>query len=171
VRFPIKTGLYLLAPLAAFLLAGWFLHAQQKDSQVIATAGTKYDLTASDLSIPLKPQTGNSLGKELDALRSSLRLYLRLSHLQAGRQPGVSYAIYLEPLGTVTRSDAFRVGYINFFSVGAGSKGNPFVFEVTGLVRELLHVRPNLSGLQVSIAPGGPPESTPSIGSIELIAN
>lgn len=171
MRFCVKTGLCVLVSLAAILLAGSFLHAQQKDSQVIATAGTRYELTATDLSIPLKPQTGSSLRKELDALRSSSQLSLRVSHLQAIRQPGVSYAIYLEPLGTVTRSDAFRVGYINFFSVSTGSKGNPFVFEVTGLVRGLLNARPDLPGLQVSIVPGGPPESTPSIGSIELIAN
>ena len=172
MRFTVvKTGLYVLASLAIFLLAGPFLHAQRNDSHVIATSGRSYDLTASDLSIPLTPQTGDSVKKGFDALRSVGRLSLRVSHLQAARQPGVSYAIYLEPLGTVTRSDAFRVGYINFFSVSTGSKGSPFVFEITDLVHGLLHASPNLRGLQVSIVPGGPPESTPSIGSIELIAN
>ena len=171
MRLSVKTALCVLTPLAAFLLAGQFLHAQRKDAHVIATAGRSYDLTASDLSIPLTPHTGDSVKKELDALRSSVRLSLRVSQLQAVRPPGVSYAIYLEPIGTITRSDASRVGYINFFSVSTGAKGSPFVFEVTELVRGLLNASPNLRGLQVSIVPGAPPEYTPSVGSIELVAN
>jgi hypothetical protein len=161
VRFPTK-----IAAFGVLLLAIQFLRAQQ-----IASATGKYDLTASDLVIPLKPQSGTSLSKLPDAIHSNLRLYLRVSHLQAVRQPGVLYAVYLEPVGTITRSDASRVGYINFFSVNAGAKGNPFTFEVTGIVRTLLSAKPELAGLQVRIVPGGPPESTPSIGSIELIAN
>jgi hypothetical protein len=81
------------------------------------------------------------------------------------------YAVYLEPVGTTTRSEASRVGYINFFSVSTGAKGNPFSFDVTELVRALLSTKPDLSGLQIRIVPGGTPESTPSIGSIELIAS
>ena len=166
MRFPVK-----IAAIGVLLFAIRCLHAQQAASQLIASAAAKYDLPASDLLIPLKQQTSGSLAKQLDASRSNRLLYLRISHLQAVHQPGVPYAVYLEPLGTTTRSDASRVGYINFFAISAGAKGNPFTFEVTGLVRALLSAKPELSGLQVRIIPGGAPESTPSIGSIELIAN
>ena len=81
------------------------------------------------------------------------------------------YVVYLESAGTTTRSEASRVGYINFFSVSAGAKGSPFSFDVTELIRALLNTKPDLSGLQVRIVPGGTPESRPSIGSIELIAS
>jgi hypothetical protein len=166
VRFLVK-----FAAIGVLLFAIRCLYAQQAASQLIASAAAKYDLPASDLLVPLKQQTGGSLAKKLEAIRSNRLLYLRISHLQAVHQPGVLYAVYLEPLGTTTRSEASRVGYINFFSINAGAKGNPFTFEVTGLVHALLSARPELAGLQVRIVPGAPPESTPSIGSIELIAD
>ena len=166
MRFLVK-----FAAIGVLLFAIRCLYAQQAASQLIASAAAKYDLPSSDLLIPLKQQTGGSLAKKLEAIRSNRPLYLRISHLQAAHQPGVLYAVYLEPLGTTTRSEASRVGYINFFSINAGAKGNPFTFEVTGLVRALLSARPELAGLQVRIVPGAPPESTPSIGSIELIAD
>jgi hypothetical protein len=116
MRFAVvKTGLYVLASLAIFLLAGPFLHAQRNDSHVIATSGRSYDLTASDLSIPLTPQTGDSVKKEFDALRSVARLSLRVSHLQAARQPGVSYAIYLEPLAQLLGPTLFVLAISIFF--------------------------------------------------------
>ena len=166
MRFLVK-----FAAIGVLLFAIRCLYAQQGASQLIASAAAKYDLPASDLLVPLKQQTGGSLAKKLEAIRSKRLLYLRISHLQAVHQPGVLYAVYLEPLGTTTRSEASRVGYINFFSINAGAKGNPFTFEVTGLVHAFLGARPELAGLQVRIVPGGPPESTPSIGSIELIAD
>lgn len=166
MRFPVK-----IAAIGVLLLAIQHLYAQQAASKLIASSTAKYDLPASDLLVPLKQQTGGSLAKQVEAIRSNRLLYLRISHLQAVRQPGVVYAVYLEPLGTTTRSDASRVGYINFFAINAGAKGNPFTFEVTGLVHALLSAKPELAGLQVRIVPGAPPESTPSIGTIELIAN
>jgi len=169
VYFPVKIIFYALAGLLALLLAVPFLHGETAP-QIIASAA-KCDLPASELSIPLKQHAAGSLAKQLDTIRTNQRLYLRLSHLQAVRPPGVLYAVYLEPVGTTTRSETSRAGYINFFSVSAGAKGNAFSFEVTELVRALLSAKPDLSGLQVRIVPGGSPESTPSIGSIELIAN
>ena len=166
MRFLVK-----FAAIGVLLFAVRYLYAQQAASQLIASAEAKYDLPSSDLLVPLKQQTGGSLVKKLEAIRSNRLLYLRISHLQAVHQPGVLYAVYLEPLGTTTRSEASRVGYINFFSINAGAKGNPFTFEVTGLVHALLSAKPELAGLQVRIVPGAPPESTPSIGSIELITD
>ena len=160
-------GLLSLAPL---FIAAPRLHAQRPASEVILTSASKSDLTTSDVSIPLKQRTAGSLRQHLEAIHANRRLYLRLSNLQAPRQPGVLYAIYLEPLGTTTRSDAARLGYLNFFAVSAGAKGNPLTFEASEVVRALLDAKPELSGLQVSIVPGGQPQSVPSIGSIELIA-
>jgi hypothetical protein len=170
VHFPLKIGFYALAALLALLLAIPFLRAQQSAQLIIASA-TRCDLSASERSITLKQQAAGPLAKQLDAILANHSLYLRLSHLQAARPPGVLYAVYLEAVGTTTRSDASRVGYINFFSASAGAKGSAFTFEVTELVRALLSAKPDLSGLQVRIVPGGTPESTPIIGSIELIAN
>lgn len=169
MHFPLKIGFFTLAALLALLLAVPLLRAEAAP-QIVASA-TKCDLPSSELSIPLKQHAAGSLAKQLDAIRTNHRLYLRLAQLQAVRQPGVMYAVYLEPVGTTTRSEASRVGYINFFSVSTGAKGNPFSFDVTELVRALLSTKPDLSGLQIRIVPGGTPESTPSIGSIELIAS
>lgn len=166
---PIKINFHTLAALLALLPAIPFLHAEA--SPQIVASSTKSALPASEVSIPLKQHAAGSLAKQLDAIGANQRLYLRLSQLQAVRPPGVTYAVYLESAGTTTRSDASRVGYINFFSVSTGAKGSPFSFDVTELIHALLSTKPDLSGLQVRIVPGGTPESTPSIGSIELIAS
>ena len=168
--FPLKIGFCAIAAFFILLLVVPFLHSQHAAAQILASAA-KCDLSASEISIPLKQHAPGSFAKQLDAIRTNQRLYLRLSQLQAVRPPGVMYAVYLESAGTTTRSEASRVGYINFFSVSAGAKGSPFSFDVTELIRALLNTKPDLSGLQVRIVPGGTPESIPSIGSIELIAS
>jgi hypothetical protein len=169
VLFTVKIGFSTLAALLALRLAVPFLHAEQAAPQIVASA-TKCELPPSERSIPLKQTAAGSLAKQLDAILTNRSMHLRLSNLQAVRPPGVLYAVYLEPVGTTTRSDTSPVGYLNFFSISAGAKGNSFSFEVTELVRALLGAKPDLTGLQVRIVPGGTPESTPSVGSIELIS-
>jgi hypothetical protein len=169
VHLRFKTVFCALAAPSILLLTVSFL-AGQTAPQVVASA-PKCELSSSEVSVPLKQQLPGSFAKQLESIRANHRLYLRLSRLQALRPPGVLYTVYLEPAGTTTRADASRVGYINFFSVSTGAKGTPFSFEVTELIHSLLIAKPDLSGLQVRIASNGPPESTPSIGSIDLIAN
>ena len=158
--------------LSACLFAASSMRAQPNAPQsVFASAGARYELNASDLTIPLKRNSATPLRKQIDALPPDRRLFLIFSSLQAPTPPGVLYAVYLEPAATEAHSDPSRVGYLNFFSVSAGSKGSPVSFEVTQIIRSLLNTKPDLTGLQVRIVPAGPPQSAPSIGNVELIAH
>jgi hypothetical protein len=157
--------------LSAFLFAASSMRFQPIAPQsVLASAGARYDLTASDLVIALKQNSATPLRKQIDALPPDRRLFLVFSNLQAPTPPGILYAIYLEPAATEVHPGSSRVGYLNFFSVSAGSKSPPVSFEVTPLIRALLSTKPDLTGLQVRIVPAGPSQSTPSIGNIELVA-
>ena len=171
MRLTVKITLFTLAPAAALLFAVWMLHAEQHSSQtVLASTGARFDLTAANRCVSLKQQTAGSLKKQLDAVPADRSLYLVIAGLQAPKPPGVLYAVHLEPGGTQAPSESSRVGYLNFFSAGAGSKGKPFSFDVTQLMRTLIHEKPDLSSLQVCLVPGGTPESTPSVESIQLLA-
>ena len=138
---------------------------------VLATTESRFELTPGDATLPLKPRSGVALKKQLDALPPSRQLYLVVSGLQASTPPGVLYALYLEPSGTQTPSASARAGYLNFYAVSAGAKSPPVSFEVTSIIRALLAAKPDLSGLQVRIVPADHPQSNPSIGNIELIAD
>lgn len=158
--------------LSACLYAATSMRAQPNAPQsVLASAAARYDLTASDLIIPLKQSSATPLRRQIDSLPPDRRLFLVFSNLQAPTPPGVLYAVYLEPAATEVHPDSSRVGYLNFFSVSAGSKGSPITFEVTQLIRTFLSTKPDLTSLQVRIVPAGAPQSTPSIGNIELIAH
>lgn len=165
-------------------LASQSAQGMQSSKEIVLAASTDVvELTGQPARVQLgsgKNSQNTSLYQILESLPASRSVYLVLTGLQAVKQPGTLFHLYLDLPEDVppTPGNAWHIGSVNFYNavpVPDAPKDkltSPVSIDITGVIRKLRSSQKLTSDTTVTIMATHPPEigSKPMIGHIAIIA-
>jgi len=155
---------------------------QSPNETVLAASANAIELTAAPVRVKLvsgKSDSNKPLGRILQSLPASRSLYLELTGLQAVKQPGTLFHLYLDlPEHVAPRpGNAWHIGSVNFYNAVPGPdapKDKPApvtTIDIAGVLRNLRSSQKLTSDSTITIMATHPPEagSKPMIGHLAII--
>lgn len=98
-----------------------------------------------------------------DSATPPTRIFLKVEEIQGDRNPGIGYAVYVNPPDDPSEADAYYAGNVSFFGIEVasdtrrdhpGGHGLQFAFDVTDVVEQLeSEGRWDLNNVTVSFVP------------------
>jgi hypothetical protein len=154
---------------------------QSPNETVLAASASAIELTAAPVRVKLVSGKSDSadVGQILQSLPASRSLYLELTGLQAVKQPGTLFHLYLDlPEDVAPKPDnAWHIGSINFYNAVPGpdapkdKPASPTTIDITGVLRNLRSSQKLTSDSTITIMATHPPEagSKPMIGQLAIV--
>ena len=169
--------------LAVFVLLSVQASATHKsklqNSTVIAKSAGKAVLKPEGVRVPVElvaaeRRLNQTLSARIAKLSPGKSLYLIFKHLQATKQPGELYNVYLNlEEGRKPGKDDRPIGILNFYNARktTSSPDQFFSFDVTEALKNLAAQQQLSETLTVTIIPLAAPEpgAVPTVGQIELV--
>jgi len=155
---------------------------QSPNETVLAASANAIELTAAPVRVKLvsgKSDSNKPLGRILQSLPASRSLYLELTGLQAVKQPGTLFHLYLDLPEDVAPKpgNAWHIGSINFYNAVPGPDApkdkpeSPTTIDIADVLRKLRSSQKLTSDSTITIMATHPPEagSKPMIGHLAII--
>lgn len=155
---------------------------QSSKETVLAASARAIELTATPVRVKLvsgKSDANTNLGQILQSLSPSRSLYLELDGLQAVKQPGTLFHLYLDlPQHVAPKpGNAWHIGSINFYNAVPGPDAPkdkpslPTTIDIAGVLRNLRSSQKLTADSTITIMATHPPEagSKPMIGHMAII--
>jgi hypothetical protein len=149
---------------------------------VLAASPRAIELTSTPVRVTLVSgnDTNKNLGQILQSLPASRGLYLELTGLQAIKQPGTLFHLYLDLPENVAPNptNAWHIGSINFYNAVPGPDApknmpaSPTTIDIDGVLRNLSSTQKLTPDSTITIVATHAPEagSKPMIGHMAIIA-
>jgi hypothetical protein len=154
---------------------------QSSQETVLASSASAIELTAAPVRVKLVAGKSDStnLGQILQSLPASRSLYLELTGLQAVKQPGTLFHLYLDLPEDVAPKpgNAWHIGSINFYNAVPGPDAPkdkpalPTTIDIADVLRNLRSSQKLTADSTITIMATHPPEagSKPMIGQLAII--
>jgi len=149
---------------------------------VLAASTRAIELTATPVRVKLvsgKNDAHTNLGQIVQSLSPSRSLYLEVAGLQAVKQPGTLFHLYLDlPQHVAPKpGNAWHIGSINFYNAVPGPDApkdkpeSPTTIDIADVLRKLRSSQKLTSDSTITIMATHPPEagSKPMIGHLAII--
>jgi hypothetical protein len=156
---------------------------QSPNETVLAASTSAIELTAAPVRVKLvsgKSDANTNLDHMLQSLSPSRTLYLEVAGLQAVKQPGTLFHLYLDLPEDVAPKpgNAWDIGSINFYNAVPGPDAPkdkpslPTTIDIGGVLRNLRSSQKLTADSTITIMATRPPEagSKPMIGHLAIIA-
>jgi hypothetical protein len=169
--------------LCSGMLASKPAQSMESSRETVLAASTRaIELTAAPVRVKLVSGRGDAttnLGKVLQSLSPSRSLYLEVAGLQAVKQPGTLFHLYLDlPQHVAPKpGNAWHIGSINFYNAVPGPDAPkdkpslPTTIDIGGVLRNLRSSQKLTADSTITIMATHPPEagSKPMIGHLAII--
>ena len=152
---------------------------ESPNETVLAASASAIELTAAPVRVKLVSDKSN-LDQMLQSLAPSRSLYLEVAGLQAVKQPGTLFHLYLDLPEDVAPKpgNAWDIGSINFYNAVPGPDAPkdkpslPTTIDIGGVLRNLRSSQKLTADSTITIMATHPPEagSKPMIGHLAIIA-